>query len=118
MLLIVCLELNACEQGYSYNYILTNKTDTVITVNIKTLAKDTTFILLADETKNIFSTFHGMEGSGGPFLSPVRFDLERVIIKKGKKISLKDYRNIKSWQFIKISNYKAEYKAIVTDSEF
>jgi len=63
--------ISSCEQGYSYNYILTNKTDTIITIYIKTFSKDTTFNFMPNETKSIFSTFHGMEGNGGPFLSEV-----------------------------------------------
>lgn len=114
----VLAAFSSCEQGYSYNYILTNNTDTTITVFIKTFSQDTTFTFLPGETKNIFSTFHGMEGSGGPFLSEVKFDLDKIIIKKGERISLKDYLKTKSWKFIKKDKIKAEYKSIVTDSEF
>ncbi|HEY5462636.1 MAG TPA: hypothetical protein VIJ95_05210 [Hanamia sp.] len=115
---LVLITFSSCEQGYSYNYILTNNTDTTITVFIKTFSQDTTFTFLPRETKNIFSTFHGMEGFGGPFESEVKFDLDRIIIKKGKKISLKDYRKTESWKFIKKDKSIAEYKSIITNSEF
>jgi len=44
--------------------------------------------------------------------------LDSLIIKKGKKISLKDYRKTKSWEFIKIDKFRAEYKSIVSDFDF
>lgn len=109
---------SSCEHGYSYNYILTNKTDTTISVYIKTFYEDTTFIFLPEETREIYSTFHGMEGNGGPFLSEVKLDLDSIIVKKGKKKSLKDYRKTKAWEFIKNDKYRAEYKSVVTNSDF
>ena len=112
------MAFNSCEHGYSYNYIITNATETTIAVYIKTFSQDTTFTFLPGQTKNIYSTFHGMEGIGGPFLSQVKFDLDSIAIKKGKSIGFRDYRSNKSWKFDKKDKIKAEYKLIVTDSDF
>lgn len=118
LFLFVCSFFSSCEHGYSYNYVLTNNTDTTVTLFIETFSQDTVFTFLLNETQNIFSTFHGMEGPGGPFQSEVKYDLKSIIIKRGKKISMKDYRKNESWKFIKKDKFRAEYKSIVNNSEF
>ena len=114
---VICL-VSSCEQGYSYNYILSNYTDTIVSVNFKTFSGDTIIEVQPKETKQIYSTFHGMEGMGGPFLGDVRLDFDTIIIKKGKRKSIKDYRKNTEWKFTKKDKFNAEYRAVVADSEF
>lgn len=108
----------SCEKGYSYNYILSNNTDTIISVYFKTFSLDTTLEVQPKEIKQIYSTFHGVEGSGGPFPGDVKFDFDTIIIKKGKRKSMKDYSKNIEWKFTKKDDFKAEYKAVVTDADF
>lgn len=114
---VICL-ISSCEQGYSYNYILSNSTDTTISVNFKTFSLDTTLEVQPKETKQIYSTFHGMEGAGGPFRRDVKFDFDSIVVKKGKKKSIKDFRQNMAWKFAKKDDFHAEYQAIITDTEF
>jgi len=45
-LILILNTFNSCEHGYSYNYILTNNTETTMTVYIKTFSNDSTGIFL------------------------------------------------------------------------
>jgi hypothetical protein len=108
----------SCEQGYSYSYNLFNNTDTIISVYLKTRFKDSSFTILPKETKEIFTTFHGFEGFGGPFYSAVKNDLNNLLVKRGIKFSSKNYRETNLWKFEKKNDFKAVYKAVVTNAEF
>ena len=110
--------LYSCEQGYSYNYQLTNNSDTIISVYFRSFSQDTSFTLIPGDTKMFYSTFHGMEGFGGPFKRSIKNDIKSLIVKKGRKISNKNYLNDNEWFFDKKNDFKAVYKAVITNKEF
>ncbi len=59
--------LSSCEYAYTYSYSVTNSSDTTVDVKIKTVRIDSVFKLTKDDTKILFMTEHGIEGSKGPY---------------------------------------------------
>jgi hypothetical protein len=90
----------------------------MISVNFKTRFKDTIILVRPNETKEIFTTLHGLEGFGGPFKGDVKQDFYNILIKKGSKLSSNNYRKNYLWTFEKKSDFKAVYKAVITNAEF
>lgn len=111
------LIISSCERGYSYNYHLSNSTDTIISVYFKTSSIDTNYLLRPKESKLIYSTFHGLEGVSGPFYQDVKFDFDSFVVKRGTKQSSKNYRSNHLWTFEKKDD-TALYKAVVNKAEF
>lgn len=86
------LLMTSCEYSYDYSYKLTNKSDSEISVNIKTFRIDTTFFILKDSSKVLVTSNHGIEGSHGPYFKNDKFDLDKFIVTKNDYVkSNRDY---------------------------
>jgi hypothetical protein len=117
-IVLLSLTINSCERGYHYSYNLFNNTDSIIYVNFKTGFNDTIIVVKPNETKEIFTTYHGLEGSRGPYKRDVKDDIYDISIKRGSKLSYNNYRKNELWTFEKKSDFKAVYEAVVTNAEF
>lgn len=105
--------LASCEYSYPYRYTLTNSTDTSISVHIKSYRLDSIYQVYRGEKIIIYETDHGIEGSKGPYFQDVTKDLTQFTVKKGVKISSRNYLQNSSWFF-----EKGEYSCNITNAEF
>lgn len=113
-ILILSLALASCEYSYDYSYQVTNKSGQGIKVHVKTLSKDSTFIVSKDSTKLLFIADHGIEGSVGPYFQDVNMDLNvfEVAMNDTSK-SDRDYLKNEAWHY-----EKGKYSTEVTNGEF
>jgi hypothetical protein len=111
--------MTSCEYSYNYSYKVTNTSGTSINVRVKTFRVDSTFIIVNDSTKVLFTTTHGIEGPHGPYYKDVKFDLDSLIVKnQNDKISTKDYLLNETWTFTEDTYHEGLYSAFVTSDEF
>ena len=112
--LYLLILLSGCEYSYDYSYTVTNKSDRQIHVFVKTFEIDSTFLIQKDSTKKLFITWHGVEGSKGPYSRNVNVDLDSFKVTKQDIIkSKRDYLKNDAWTFI-----NGDYSTTVTNEEF
>lgn len=115
--IVFCIGLISCDYYYKYEYIVENKSDTKITVELYTKNKpavDTLYSIPSGQSLQIYETLHGNEGARGPFFADVKNDLTGITIKKNDSlISKRNYRKNENWEFL-----KGTYSTTVTNSEF
>lgn len=105
---------SSCEYSYDYSYTITNKSDDTIKVTIKTNEMDSTIKIGLDESKVLFVTDHGVEGSEGPYFRDVLMDLDVCLVQKADTLKSKhDYLENDSWSF-----HQGDYSAIVNNKDF
>lgn len=109
----ILISCASCEYTYSYRYVLTNTTDSVISVHIKTYKTDSLYQVQSGEKKIIYETEHGIEGSKGPYFQDVNEDFNQLSVSKGSLISNRNYLSNSSWLF-----EKGEYATSVLTTEF
>ena len=105
--------LSSCESSYEYKYSISNKANSTITIFYSTYSNDSVIKIAPGETKELFKTSHGIEGSGGPFQRDIRKDLKTIEVKIGTTDSAYNIRDNKFWTFEKISSYNAKYNASI-----
>lgn len=111
--IVILISFTSCEYSYPYRYVLTNNTDSLIYVHVKTYKIDSLYQMKSGEKKIIYETDHGIEGSRGPYFQDVNKDIMLFSVTKGSLISHRDYLNNNSWYF-----EKGEYSSTVLNSEF
>ena len=106
--------LSSCDYVYDYTYQVTNSTDSEIKIELVTHSVDSTYLISSNETKILFVTDHGVEGSKGPYFEDVSFDLKEFLVTKADTLSsTRDYLANSSW------NYNdGVYKTTITEEEF
>lgn len=111
--------MTSCEYSYDYSYKVTNKSDSEISVYIKTFRIDTTFLILKDSAKVLVTSNHGIEGSHGPYFEDVKIDLDKFTVTKNDNLkSNRDYLKDDAWTFTKEPYHIGLYSATVTNDEF
>ena len=115
LIIIICTMfiVTSCDYCYIYRYVITNDTESCIVVDLETYNESVKYVIEKHETKIIFETTHGVQGSGGPFFKDVSFDLEKCVVSSNDTISNKNYLHNSSWIFV-----NGKYETIVTDDEF
>jgi hypothetical protein len=105
--------LVSCEYAYPYRYSVTNTSDTIISVHIKTYRIDSVCEIKRDEERIIYTTDHGIEGSKGPYFQDVSEDLYILTVRKGVLNSKRDFLSNSSWLF-----EDGTYSATFTNADF
>jgi len=109
----ILISFVSCEYTYPYLYVVTNSTDTVISLHIKTYKSDSLYQMQRGEKKIIYETEHGIESSKGPYFKDVNKDFNQFSVSKGSLISNRNYLSNSSWIF-----EKGEYSTSVLNTEF
>ncbi|WP_299124809.1 hypothetical protein [uncultured Tenacibaculum sp.] len=107
--------LTSCEYSYRYSYRITNKSNSIVGVHLKTFNIDSTYIIPNDSTILLFNTTHGIESFGGPYFDDVKNDIDELIVKMGKGASNRDFLKNENWSFDK---GKGTYSTIIKKSDF
>ena len=114
IVLLAILTFISCDYVYDYTYEVTNKADSAIQIELNTLRIDSTYVIGVNETKILFITEHGLEGSKGPYFDDVSADLDKFIVTKNDTlISSKNYLDNSSWTF-----YEGIYSTTINNDEF
>ena len=112
--LLLLIGATGCEYSYGYSYVVTNKSDAQIKVNIKTFKEDSVYEIGVNESKVLYVTEHGIEGSKGPYFRDVVMDLDVFLVKKNDSLkSKKDYLENDSWNF-----HKGDYSTTINNDDF
>ncbi|MDD2306749.1 MAG: hypothetical protein PHP53_18760 [Prolixibacteraceae bacterium] len=99
-LFLIIMALASCEYAYDYTYQVTNNNESEVKIELKTFRIDSVFTIEANETKILFITDHGVEGSKGPYFDNVTIDLDKFIVTKNDTlVSSKNYLDNSSWNF-------------------
>ncbi len=110
----ILILFSSCDYVYDYTYQLTNSTDSEIKIKLATYSIDSIYSISAHETKILFVTDHGVEGSKGPYFDDVSFDLkEFLVIQTDTVTSTIDYLVNSSWDF-----NEGLYETTITEEEF
>lgn len=100
LLILTIFSLSACEYAYDYTYQVKNETDSELKIELKTFRIDSIYTIAVNETKVLFITDHGIEGSKGPYFDDVSVDLDKFIVTKNDTlVSSKNYLDNSSWNF-------------------
>lgn len=100
LLVISICSLCSCEYAYDYTYQVTNNTNAEVKTELKTFEIDSVYTIDIKETKALFVTWHGVEGSKGPYFEDVNRDLDYFVVTKNDTlISKRSYLNNSSWEF-------------------
>lgn len=92
--------LQSCDYFYDYTYQISNRSDQTVTIQLTASRFDSSYVLQPNETRTLFITHHGIEGSKGPYYSDVSSDITNLIIKQGDTTSSKrDYTLNASWNY-------------------
>ena len=114
---LALLNISCHDEDALYEYQVVNSTNFEIKVDVLATLNaftDTTYTIGAQQSKIIYYTSHGVEGSGAPYFQDVAVDLQTIKIRKNDTIvSNRDYRQNNNWQYS-----GAFYKATVTEEEF
>ena len=114
MALLFLIGATSCEYSYSYSYIVTNKCDAPINVNIKTFKEDSVYEIGVNESKVLYVTEHGIEGSKGPYFRDVVMDLDVFLVEKNDTLkSNKDFLENDRWSF-----NKGNYSTTIINDDF
>lgn len=98
--LIAIFSLSSCDYLYDYTYQVKNETDSQLSIELKSHMIDSVYMIGANETKILFITDHGVEGSKGPYFKDVSFDLKRFVVTKDDTlVSSKNYLVNSSWNY-------------------
>ena len=108
----------SCDYGYLYRYEIINNTECRITVDIKTDEGNVNYVIEKHETKMIYETTHGVQGSKGPYFRDVYRDLKKCVVSRNDTISNKNYLDNSSWNFIIDKIHMGHYTTTVIDDEF
>jgi len=118
-LIAIMAWLSACKEcAYDYSYEVRNETSSELKIFwTQRLYSLDSLILKSGETKELFTTGHGIGPCGDiPVFSDVDQDLESFEVVKMDSINIESNVNYlfnDSWEFI-----DGTYRAIITESEF
>ena len=100
VLFVISMSLSSCDSLYDYTYQVKNETDSEVKIELKTFHIDSIYTIGVNETKVLFITDHGVEGSKGPYFDNVSVDLKKIIVTKNDTVvSSKNYLDNSSWFF-------------------